>query len=116
MNIHDTLMAAADRIETVGWWNGGEQGGGTCAANAIGYVGRSGKVPELVAAHRHLADHIGVGSWGIVRTITDWNDAQPDGATVVATMRAAAATSLTVEQAKEQTPADAEAVGVGAHV
>lgn len=81
----EILNAAADYLEEHGWRNDGEIGdnGECCAVNAMKKIA-GGITAGYDAAWLCLAKSLGVGY------ISEWNDKQPDAATVIAAMREAA--------------------------
>jgi hypothetical protein len=86
MSPADVLNQAADLIERDGWWNGkGEvpEDGPACALMAINGVCRRAEDPFEVASNA-MRKFIGNSQ------LANWNDAQPDGATVCAALRACA--------------------------
>lgn len=106
--IRDVLLGAADDIERRGWWGGvggvndsrdaGSEEGVTCAELSIS--GYCDNVHLAVPTLEFLADFLGLEYDNHdfhlptpVGAIIKWNDAQPDGATVIAALRAAAATA-----------------------
>lgn len=105
-SIADTLNKAADLIEERGWWDGtGDfpklRVGPTCAGLAIREAQNYEPLlaPVISEAGEFLTDYLG-------SRIPRWNDAQPDGETVVSTLRAAALTASIT---------DLEAVGDSSH-
>lgn len=89
MTPQEVLIKAADYIEEHGWWNGEpgtyRAGGPKCAVMAISHCGGGDHWPAL---HR-FSKWLGETDERMI-AVSDWNDAQPDGATVVAALRAAA--------------------------
>jgi hypothetical protein len=85
MSPADVLNQAADLIEREGWWNGqgfmpeGPEPHKRCAVMAIDDLSYHGDVTEELLDRVRL--RLGCQS------IADWNDRQPDGATVCAALR-----------------------------
>ena len=77
----DVLRQAADLIERNGWWNGNGPAGETnCVMSAFGYV----SLDMSRSAERALKQFLGVPA------LVAWNDAQQNGAVVIAALRACA--------------------------
>jgi hypothetical protein len=92
----EVLNHAADLIERDGWWNGQGQtpiaggGGPLCAVMALDEVLARDATAPIDETFDALDAFIGIGEgW-----IEDWNDRQPNGATVCAALRACAKSLL----------------------
>jgi hypothetical protein len=77
----ERLLKAAALIERDGWWDGkGNPGPTHCAVTALRDIGFS------EVAYLELKTFLGI----VGEELADWNDSQPDGAHVIAAMRACA--------------------------
>lgn len=79
----EVLRRAADLIERSTWYNG-KNTGEICALLAIRSA--AGNARRFSCARHIFIKHIGISEF----QVPSWNDAQPDGATVCAALRAAA--------------------------
>ena len=78
----DVLRQAADLIERNGWWNGNGPADETnCATMAIAYAAPFGWTAVCERAMRQFLQ---------VDSLATWNDAQQNGAVVIAALRACA--------------------------
>jgi hypothetical protein len=83
----DVLREAAALIERDGWWDGKgmylPKDGRHCALMAIGECERNNRL--ATSAEHHLSRYLGV-DW-----LADWNDSRRSGTSVIAALRACAA-------------------------
>lgn len=101
MTIADTLNRAADQIEEDGWWPGwgrepmrSPSSNSVCAVQAIYRLGVTDRDEALLFFRHYVKTEPGVAC---LEDIFDWNDAQPDAETVIATLRAAAVVAAAQE-------------------
>ena len=84
MIAREILRGGADLIEREGWWPGHKRADpcvGYCALSAIGTVGRNKGSQTVTQVTDAFKEFLGV-QW-----VANWNDSQPDGATVCKALR-----------------------------
>lgn len=99
MNTNEILIKAAERLRTRGWFGGNtrERIGAECAMIAISEVSQEGVsygdkewVDRRTEARDKLLEFVGVEPNDNDSALWNWNDAQPNGETVINAMLGAA--------------------------